>query len=93
VSNLGTGDINSANSITAGATTWMAATIGATDRAGLFTVAGVDSAGNTVVTNAGGTFAADAASLTTTVQGLSVTNTATTVSTSADTYAGLAFGT
>ena len=53
----------------------------------------MDSAGNTVVTNAGGTFAADAASLTTTVQGLSVTNTATTVSTSADTYAGLAFGT
>ena len=93
VSNLGTGDINSANSITAGVTTWMAATIGATDRAGLFTVAGVDSAGNTVVTNAGGTFAADAASLTTTVQGLSVTNTATTVSSSADTYAGLAFGT
>ena len=93
VSNVGTGDINSANSITAGLTTWMAATIGATDRAGLFTVAGTDSAGNTVVTNAGGTYAADSASLTTTVQALSVTNTATTVSSSADTFAGLAFGT
>jgi len=93
VSNVGTGDINSANSITAGATTWMAATIGAVDRAGLFTVTGTDSAGNTVVTNAGGTFAADSASLTTTVQALSVTQTATTVSSSADTYAGLAFGT
>jgi hypothetical protein len=93
VSNIGTGDINSANSITPAATTWMAATIGAVDRAGLFNVTGTDSAGNTVVTNAGGTFAADAASLTTTVQALSVTNTATTVSSSADTYAGLAFGT
>ena len=93
VSNIGTGDVNSANSITAAATTWMAATIGAVDRAGLFTVQGVDSAGNTVVTNSGGTFAADSASLTTTVQALSVTNTATTVSSSADTFAGLAFGT
>jgi hypothetical protein len=93
VSNIGTGDINSANSITAGATTWMAATIGAVDRAGLFTVQAVDSAGNTVVTNAGGSFAADSASLTTTVQAMSVTNTATTVSSTADTYAGLSFGT
>jgi hypothetical protein len=93
VSNVGTGDINSANSITAGLTTWMAATIGSVDRAGLFNVTATDSAGNTVVTNAGGSYAADSASLTTTVQALSVTNTATTVSSSADTYAGLAFGT
>jgi hypothetical protein len=93
VSNLGTGDVSSANSISAGLTTWMAATIGATDRAGLFTVAATDSAGNTVVTNSGGTYAADSATLTTTVQALSVTNTATTVSSSADTFAGLAFGT
>ena len=93
VSNIATGDVNSANSITPAATTWMAATIGAVDRAGLFTVTGTDSAGNTVVTNAGGSFAADAASLTTTVQALSVTDTATTVSSSADTFAGLAFGT
>jgi hypothetical protein len=93
VSNIGTGDINSANSITAGLTTWMAATIGAVDRAGLFTVAGTDSAGNTVVTNSGGSYAADSATLTTTVQALSVTNTATTVSSSSDTFAGLAFGT
>jgi hypothetical protein len=93
VSNIGAGDVNNANSITPGATTWSAATIGATDRAGLFNVTGTDSAGNTVVTNAGGSFAADSATLTTTVQALSVTNTATTVSSSADTYAGLAFGT
>ena len=93
VSNIGTGDINSANSITAGLTTWMAATIGAVDRAGLFTVTGTDSAGNTVVTNAGGSYAADSATLTTTVQALSVTTAATTVSSSADTFAGLAFGT
>jgi hypothetical protein len=93
VSNLGTGDINSANSITPAVTTWMNATIGADDRAGLFNVTATDSAGNVVVTNAGGSFAADSASLTTTVQALSVTNTATTVSSSADTYAGLAFGT
>jgi hypothetical protein len=93
VANVGTGDISSANSITPGATTWMAATIGAVDRAGLFTVQGRDSAGNTVVTNSGGTYAANSASLTTTVQALSVTNPATTVSSSADTFAGLAFGT
>jgi len=93
ISNIGTGDINSANSITPAVTTWMNATIGADDRAGLFNVTATDSAGNVVVTNAGGSFAADSASLTTTVQALSVTNTATTVSSSADTYAGLAFGT
>ena len=93
VSNVGTGDINSANSITPALTTWMTATIGSTDRAGLFNVTATDSAGNTVVTNAGGSYAADSATLTTTVQALSVTNTATTVSSSADTYAGLAFGT
>jgi len=93
ISNLGTGDINSANSITPAVTTWMNATIGADDRAGLFNVTATDSGGNVVVTNAGGSFAADSASLTTTVQALSVTNTATTVSSSADTYAGLAFGT
>jgi len=93
VSNVGTGDINSANSITAGLSTWMAATIGATDRAGLFNVTAKDSAGNNVVTNSGGSFAADSATLTTTVQALSVTNTATTVSSSADTFNGLAFGT
>jgi hypothetical protein len=93
VANVGTGDLSSANIITAGATTWMAATIGAVDRAGLFTVQGRDSAGNTVVTNSGGTYAANSASLTTTVQALSVTNPATTVSSTADTFAGLAFGT
>jgi hypothetical protein len=93
IGNLGTGDLNSANSITAGATTWMAYAVGATDRAGLFTVVAQDSAGNTVVTNAGGSFSADSATLTTTVQALSIGTTATTVSTTADYLAGHAFGT
>jgi hypothetical protein len=93
VSNIGTGDLNSANGITASANTWMAVTIGSVERTGLFNVTATDSAGNTVVTNAGGSFAVDSATLTTTVQALSVTNTATTVSSSADTFAGLSFGT
>ena len=93
IGNIGTGDLSSANSITPAATTWMAETVGTTDRAGLFTVVAQDSAGNNVVTNAGGTFAADAASLTTTVQALTITTTATTISTTADTFAGHAFGT
>jgi len=93
VSNVGTGDISSDNTITAGATTWMAATIGSTDRAGLFNVTARDSAGNTVVTNSGGVYAADSASLTTTVQALRVTDPATTVSSSASPFPGLAFGT
>jgi len=93
IGNIGTGAISSANSITAAATTWMAATVGTTDRAGLFTVVAQDSAGNNVVTNAGGSFAADTASLTTTVQALTITTTATTVSTTEDTFAGHAFGT
>jgi hypothetical protein len=93
VSNVGTGDINSANSITASANTWMAVTIGSVERTGLFNVTAKDSAGNTVVTNSGGSFAADSATLTTTVQALSITTAATTVSSSSDVFAGLAFGT
>lgn len=71
----------------------MANQLGVTDRAGLFTVVAQDSAGNTVVTNSGGSFAVDSATLTTTVQGLSVTNTATSISTSTDAFAGYSFGT
>ena len=93
IGNVGTGDLSSANSITAGASTWMANQLGVTDRAGLFTVVAQDSAGNTVVTNSGGSFAVDSATLTTTVQGLSVTNTATSISTSTDAFAGYSFGT
>jgi len=93
VSNVGTGDINNANSITASANTWMAVTIGSIERTGLFNVTAKDSAGNTVVTNSGGSFAADSATLTTTVQALSITTPATTVSSSSDPFAGLAFGT
>ena len=82
IANVGVGAIGSANSITAGADTWITNSIGDVARAGLFTVVGRDSAGNAVVTNAGGTFAADSATLTTTVQGLSVPQTATSVSSS-----------
>ena len=82
IANVGVGAISSANSITAGANTWITNSIGDVARAGLFTVVGRDSAGNAVVTNAGGTFAADSATLTTTVQGLSVPQTATSVSSS-----------
>jgi hypothetical protein len=83
IANIGTGDVNSTNTITAADSTWIANTLGDTVRAGLFTVVGRDSAGNAVVTNAGGTFAADSATLTTTVQALSVPDTATNVSSSA----------
>jgi hypothetical protein len=82
IANIGVGDINSANSITAGASTWIANTLGDVARAGLFTVVGRDSAGNAVVTNSGGSFAVDSATLTTTVQALSVPETATNVSSS-----------
>jgi len=80
IANVGVGDINSANSISAGLNTWITNTLGDTSRAGLFTVVGRDSAGNAVVTNSGGIFSADTATLTTTVQALSVPETATSVS-------------
>jgi hypothetical protein len=93
IANIGTGDISSANSITASTSTWIASTLGDTARAGLFTVVGRDSAGNAVVTNSGGTFAADTATLTPTVQALSVTDTATSVSSTAATYGIYGIGT
>ena len=93
IGNIGTGDLSSANSITASTSTWMFNQLGVADRAGLFTVVAKDSAGNTVVTNSGGSFAVDSATLTTTVQALSVGTTATSISTSEDAFAGYAFGT
>jgi hypothetical protein len=93
IANVGVGDINSANSITAGANTWITNVLGDTARAGLFTVVGRDSAGNAVVTNSGGVFAADTATLTTTVQALSVPNTATSVSSSTATFGIYGIGT
>ena len=54
---------------------------------------GRDSAGNAVVTNSGGVFAADTATLTTTVQALSVPNTATSVSSSTATFGIYGIGT
>jgi hypothetical protein len=59
----------------------------------LFTVVAQDSAGNAVVTNAGGSFAADAATLTTTVQALSVPDTATNVSSTSATFGTTGIGT
>jgi len=93
IANVGVGDINSANTITAGANTWITNTIGDTARAGLFTVVGRDSAGNAVVTNAGGSFAADSATLTTTIQSLSVPETATSVSSSSAAFGIYGIGT
>jgi len=93
IANVGVGDINSANTITAGANTWTAYTLGDVARAGLFTVVGRDSAGNAVVTNSGGIFAVDTATLTTTIQGLSVSETATSVSSAAATFGIYGIGT
>jgi len=93
IANVGVGDINSANSITAGANTWITNVLGDTSRAGLFTVVARDSAGNAVVTNSGGVFSADTATLTTTVQALSVSDTATSVSSTAGTFGIYGIGT
>jgi len=93
IANVGVGDINSANSITAGANTWITNVLGDTSRAGLFTVVGRDSAGNAVVTNSGGVFSADTATLTTTVQALSVPETATSVSSSSAAFGIYGIGT
>jgi hypothetical protein len=93
IANVGVGDINSANSITAGANTWITNVLGDVSRAGLFTVVGRDSAGNAVVTNSGGVFSADTATLTTTVQALSVPETATSVSSSSAAFGIYGIGT
>jgi len=93
IANVGVGDINSANSITASSNTWIANTLGDVARAGLFTVVGRDSAGNAVVTNSGGVFSADTATLTTTVQALSVPETATSVSSSSAAFGIYGIGT
>jgi hypothetical protein len=93
IGNIGTGDVNSSNTITAGASTWIAGQLGDIARAGLFTVVGRDSAGNAVVTNSGGSFAVDSATLTTTVQALSVPETATNVSSSSAAFGIYGIGT
>jgi hypothetical protein len=94
IANIGTGDIGSANtSITASTSTWIGSTLGDAARAGLFTVVARDSAGNAVVTNSGGTFAVDSTTLTTTVQALSVPETATSVSSTSATYGIYGIGT
>ena len=80
IANIGVGDLGANDSIAASTESWITRTLGDTARAGLFTVVGRDSAGNAVVTNAGGVFSADSATLTTQVLAISVPETATNVS-------------
>ena len=78
VSKLVIGSVGTQNlSAATGSAGWI---LDGTNRAGLFTVQAQDSAGNVVATDAGGSFTADSATLTTTVQALSVNNTATSTS-------------
>jgi hypothetical protein len=94
IANIGVGDINSANNeIAAGTESWIFRTLGDAARGGLFTVVGRDSAGNAVVTNAGGEFSADTATLTTQVTALSVPLTATNVSSTSATFGIYGMGT
>ena len=80
IANIGVGDLGANDAIAAGTESWIFRTLGDSARAGLFTVVGRDSAGNAVVTNAGGVFSADSSTLTTTIQALTVPETATNVS-------------
>jgi hypothetical protein len=76
IGSIGTQDLSKSD----GSATWIADGSG---RAGMFTVAALDSAGNIVVPGATSEFSAVAATLTTTVQALSVNNAATNTSSSA----------
>ena len=82
VANVGVQDL-SGTTITPSSDSWTANTLGDTSRAGLFTVVAADSAGNTVIPVVGG-FSANPATLTTTVQGITISsaNVATTLSSS-----------
>ena len=80
IGNIGVGDLGANDSITAGTDSWIFRTLGDSARAGLFTVVARDSAGNAVVTDSGGIFSADTATLTTQVLAISVPNPATSVS-------------
>ena len=93
IANIGVGDLGANDSITAGTDSWIFRTLGDAARAGLFTVVGRDSAGNAVVTNAGGSFSADSATLTTQVTGLTVPETATNVSSTSATFGIYGIGT
>ena len=75
IGSIGTEDLSTSG----GSATWIA---DGTNRAGVFTVVAADSAGNVVIPTSTTSFSADAATLTTTVQAMSVNNAATSASSS-----------
>ena len=75
IGSIGTEDLSTSG----GSATWIA---DGTNRAGVFTVVAADSAGNVVIPTSAASFSADAATLTTTVQAMSVNNAATSASSS-----------
>jgi len=93
IANIGVGDLGANDSIAASTDSWIFRTLGDAARGGLFTVVGRDSAGNAVVTNAGGSFSADSATLTTQVTALSVPETATDISSTAAAFGIYGIGT
>jgi hypothetical protein len=93
VANVGVQDL-SGSTVTVSDNSWTANTLGDASRAGMFTVVATDSAGNTVIPDQSG-FAADSATLTTTVQAISISsaNVATSLSSSASPYGSTSVGT
>lgn len=73
IASIGTEDLSTSG----GSATWIA---DGTNRAGVYTVVAADSAGNVVIPTSAASFSADAATLTTTVQAMSVNNAATSAS-------------
>jgi len=93
IANVGVQDL-SGTVVAASAGGWITSTLGDASRGGLFTVTASDSAGNTVIPVESG-FSADSATLTTTVQGISISslNVATSLSSSQSTFGSVSVGT
>jgi len=93
IANVGVQDL-SGSVVAASAGGWITSTLGDASRGGLFTVTASDSAGNTVIPVESG-FAADSATLTTTVLGISIStlNVATSLSSSQSTFGSVSVGT
>jgi len=93
IANVGVQNL-SGSTVDASAGGWIAATLGDAARGGVFTVTASDSAGNTVLPDQSG-FAADSATLTTTVQGITIStaNVATSLSTTTSAYGSVSVGT
>ena len=93
IANVGVQDL-SGNTIAADANGWITNTLGDSSRGGVFTVTASDSAGNTVIPNQSG-FLADSATLTTTVQGITISsaNVATSLSSTASPFGAVSVGT